>query len=639
MSPKPDGRIGSALIPIGTAAVVAGCGGGGGSAAGPVVPANRGTATVQISLTIPAASQALIRKTQTINAAANSIGVRIVASPAPAATPTETTFAISSGPVPTSTTLTVTGVSGPDTITVAAYGSAAGVSRAPLDASTQNATLSPNGTNTLSVTLNPVAYGASIAVSGGSGQVANALQWSPFENWTNDQTGNFTVVPFDAFGNVITGSIGNVLNVSGPTGVTASAITAAGTAGITYSKGSNGVGPVTLVPSLVPSGTTVPGAPSSSLQTVTLQPDYYLFGVDSTGDVGVYDPLRATQVAHQNNPPLSHSRAPQSISGRITGHRSGSRSAQSIYGSIVQAMDATAAANCSGGTVAAVAAIVGNFQNNGNGVDIATVSPSGSVSFTFVPWTGTSVSLGTPSTVSIDPATCLAYVGDSLGYLGVVQGATSASPSLAIYGGNASPAYLGGTPGYVYGVLVANGSLYVAKNNSPLSTFPLGSPPNGSLSTVPFSGSVGFFNNPALVLAGGTVYASYAQSPSFSCVFQPINGSTTVQSNLNSPFLQIVGTQSGIYGADQHNGSTGYLEQFLTPFTPGETPTVVAVCGFTGVAASKDATNSTLWLSAANGFCGAFSLPITSTSPLPVAQFSSSTIGTDYTLTGLAIAP
>jgi hypothetical protein len=633
MAPRPEVGLGSALLPIGAVAFVAGCSGGSVSSNGAYVPPSRGTATVQISLTIPASSSSLLRKAQTINSATNAIGVRIVASPAPAVTPTEASFTIASGPVPTSTTLTVTGVSGPDTVYVTGYGAVAGLSRGPIDGAFQNVTLAANGTNSLSMTMNPVAYGASISVSGGAGQISsNAQQWSPFENWTSDQTGSFSVAPYDAFANPITGAIGNVLNVSGPSGVTAPGITAAGTASVTFSKGSNGVGSVTLAPSLVPSGAVVAGAPASSAQTVSLLPDYYLFGVDVNGNVAVYDPFRALQIGTAQINNTSASRRVLGGPQQLHRHRrlsSQQRSAQSLYSSVgISAMDAASASNCSGGSVAAVSTVVGSFPNSGNAIDVVTVSPSGTVSYAFVTWPGA----GPPTSVSLDPSTCLAYVGDSSGYLGVVQGTTTGSPSLTMVGG-ASPVSIA-SGNAIVSLQAANGSLYVAANNTSLSTTPLGSPPSGALSPVSsFTGSVSFFNNPGLVLAGGTVYAFYLRSSPFNCLFQAINGSTTVASYNNNTFYQIAGAQSGIYGAD----TNGNLESFTTPLGPA--PAVLSSACFSGVAVSKDAQNSTLWVASPEaGVCAAYSLPL-ATTPTPFTTFSPHTIGADLSPTGLAIAP
>ncbi|HXP94148.1 MAG TPA: hypothetical protein VN905_11835 [Candidatus Binatia bacterium] len=514
---------------------------------------------------------------------------------------------------------------------MSAYGNAAGSTRAPLDMAIQNATLSANGANTLSMTLLPAAYGAQIMVTGGGGMIS-ASQWSPFENFPSSQTATLQVTPFDAFGNTISGSTGNAVVINGPAGSSFPNVSAAGSATATYAAGSNSIGTVTTTGTFLPSGVSVVSPPPNT--TIALQPDYYIFAT-SGSSVAVFDALRGSQVGSTQS--LATARQVQTAPKRVrpaAGSRrstSATRRTQTLSGN-VYAMAATGASTCPGANFAAAGVFVGYLGGYSNGaVEIVTVSQSGAVSAPAVlQWQPSGTS---PSAVAID-ANCTAYVGDSLGYLGVVQNVGSGSPSLTM-----NPNYDTFVGGHSFDTfLVANNTLYIAGNFGSyfVGTYPLGS------TTATISGNVfasagsvsGWMDNASLALAGGNVYAGYSMGGN--CLFTALNGTGTISSfGTSGNLMQVSGSPNGLYAVDYYNNTLN----FANPLSVSSAQALSAPSGancFYGVALSKDATNSTLWTTGwSNNVCYAYSLPIPNASAAPVASFHPTTISAS----NLAIAP
>jgi hypothetical protein len=618
-----NGRLTSALLPIGTVALVAGCSGGSVHSSGAYIPpgassANRAPATVQISVSFSSSSSALLRKTQTINTATTQLGVRIVPSPAPAVTPTEATFTLPSGPVPTSTTLTVTGSSGPDTLIVSAYGVAANVTLAPLDMAVQNATLSANGTNAISLTLNPAAYGAQLQMVG----TANPNQWSPLENFALPQTATMSVAPYDAFGNPITGSTGNAVVVTGPAGSSFPQATAAGNITATYAAGSNAGGSMTSGGTFLPSGAHLSVLPASS--SLPLVPDYYIFAVDKSSGtlLDVFDAASASQLGSAVT--LSRGRVPQGPLRGTQSVRSSQATRQPQVASVNSKIAAANVSACTSGQYAAAAAIVNDL-----GITVVTVSPSGVVSSPIS--ISTSGFLGLPGAVAFD-GSCNLYVGDTNGDLGVasLSGVISTPIEQPILGGDS---IFG-----VNGLAATSSAMYIGYRDGSTTSYYVGTFPLGSAGTITPLGSFAalspYYNYTfdALALAGGTVYAAYTTDTS-SCYndFQAVTGGSpatrSFSSEVQGSAIQFVGTTAGTLFAATNDG---YLVSIAGGTATASTPGGNAP---NGIAVSQDSPTSTLWYSSTTSGGYLYSLTVAALTQTASIHISGITPGV------IAIAP
>jgi len=614
MAPKPHAGLGSALLPIGAVAIVAGCSGGSVNSSGAYTPplsgagaANRPMTTAQITLQFGPGSSSTGRQAMSLNPTVRQVGVRFIPLPAPAVTPTEQVFTIPQ-PAPASTTLTVQAPVGQDQFILGAYEpppncslSSARAPQAlpslvPLNGSVQTVNLSQNGTNTITAAVAPVAFGGAVSASPvpslPSAGYLGTVQWSPFENLSIAQSTPIKVVPVNVCGTQLpTTTVANSVVVSGPGGVAFSSATfsATGSTTATYAANTNTGGTISASATL-PANT----APQNAAQTVKVVPDYYIFAIDPMGSyLSVLDSAGGNAIS--SGLTLAHSRVP--ISQARAALHGGTRKTQAFSGGGVTAMAAVNASPCTSGSVAAAVAVVGTI-NAVNGIDIFTVTPSGSIGGpTFLPWTSASLSSlgvtspGTPESVAFDAA-CRLYVGDSFGYLGV--GSTT---------GIVSVANENGFSGYgVTALLAGPGSMYAGYQNGGnwlVGTFPFGGTsitpsPTFSLSTS------SYVNVDALALAGGNVFVASTTSSCYADYRALSSGAMIIaDQSVGSPpgTTQFFGSTTGTLYAVT---GQGYL---LTISGGTVTPMMTAPGGgaIAGVALSMDSPTSSLWLSGNTG--------------------------------------
>lgn len=621
MAPKPPGRLGSALLPIGAVAIVAGCSGGSVNSSGAYVPpaagvgsANRPMTTAQVTLQFGTGSSSAGRQAMSLNSTVRQVGIRFIPLPAPAVTPTEQVFTIPQ-PAPASTTLTVSGPVGQDQFILGAYEppptcAASAVQQpvsknrrpatvraplalpalVPLNGSVQTVNLSANGSNSINAPVGPVAFGGAVLATPqptlGAGYLGTT-QWSPLENLSTSQSIGMQVIPVNVCGTQLpTTTVANSVVVSGPGGVAFSSTTfsAAGTTTATYAANTNSSGTISASATL-PANT----APQNAAQSVNLVPDYFIFALDSTGSyLNVLDG-QTGQNLDGGGTTLGHSRVSMAAARQS---QRGSRTTQSFGGSAAMAMAAVNASPCTSGAQAAAVAVVGNLSaTGGNGIEIFRVTPSGTVSGpTPLAWTSGSLGIsnpGTPQAVAFDAA-CRLYVGDSFGYLGVGS-----------IGGITSIANENGFSGYgVSALLAGSSSMYAGYQNGGnwlVGTFPFSGTTITSTGFPPLSTS-SYSNIDGLALAGGNVFVASATS---SCMgdFRTLSGA--MLGSGTAATMQFFGSTTGTLYAV--NG--GYL------LTVGSTGIQAPGGGsVTGGAVTADSPTSTLWMSSGNGPIFQFSL-------------------------------
>lgn len=604
MSPRPDGRLGPAFVPIGAVALVAGCSGGGVNSNGAFVPAgsNRAMTTAQITLTFGTGASSAGRKAMALDSTVQQVGIRFIPVPAPSVTPTEQMFTIPQ-PVPASTTLMVQAPVGQDQFFLGAYEptpscilSNKRVPQArstptlvPLNGAVQTVNLNANGTNPISAPVQPLAFGAFIGTNSGVGYLVGQ-SWGPLENLSVAQSVGMTVTPIDPCGNTLSGTAPNALTVSGPANVSFSTTTfnAAGTITATYAANTNAGGTITVSPSLPV--TTANGGFTGSTAVL---PDYFIFALDTSGSY-------LAVASAQGDPFLSLPSSGVTLGkGRVA---LSTRRTQSIGAGNVNGIAAVNASPCTGGSIAAAVAVVGTLFDGH--IDVFTVTPSGVVSGpTVVPWsTIGGFTVANPTAVAFDAA-CRLYVGDVNGYLGV--GSISGMTSVANING-----FNSNNP--ITGIVAGPSAMYVAYqfgSNWNVATFPLGST---TISATTFPTLTNAFPITNLALAGGNVYVGLHQNNTGPCYvdFRSLNGSSlggtfTVGGSGVVP-QQLVGaaTSSALYSAI----SSGYL---LSISSGGITSTTTAPDGrsILGVALSQDSPTSTLWLSSASGTLYQYALP------------------------------
>jgi hypothetical protein len=595
--------------------MVAGCSGGSVNSSGNFVPpgganAARAMTKAQISLTFSTAgTSSASRQTASLNSTVQQVGIRFIPVPAPAVTPTETVFTIPQ-PAPASTTLVVDAPVGQDTFILGAYepppvcppptsivrqagavrnakAQAPLPSLVPLNGSVQAVNLSANGANALSINLGPVTFGGSISIPTQTGIGAGylgSLQWAPLENLSTNQSIGMAVQPLNVCGQPMSGTVANSVVLNGPGGVafSPSALNAAGNTTATYAGGTNASGTITGSGSL-PANTT----PSAT--SVALTPDYFIFALDSTGSYfNVVDGQSGISLDGASGVTLGHSRTPLRTARQT---QAGTRSTQSFVGSVALAMAAVNASPCTSGAQAAAVAVVGAFSQ-GNGIDIFTVTPTGSVSApTFIPWTAFgSFNLNTPDAVAFD-ASCRLYVGDNWGYLGV--GSASGINSVANengFSGAGVTALLAGPSSMFAG--------YQISNNWQVGTFPFGGTsitPSSFMSSTSSTISID-----GLALAGGSVFVASTTSSCFAD-FSALGGGTPVDQPVGCcpATLQFYGTATGstLFAYTR----SGYM---LTIAGGSATTTFAAPSSggsINGIAVTQDSPTSTLWISGAGG--------------------------------------
>jgi hypothetical protein len=661
MAPKPPGSLSSALLPIGAVALVAGCSGGSVNSGGAFVPASNGARAmtkVQITLNFAVKGASSGRQAQALSANVRQVGIRMVPSPAPAATTTEQVFVIPQ-PVPASTTLTVDSPIGADTMILGAYepapvcspppiivqqgfsASRRATSRlrktavaqgpnplpslVPLNGSVQNVTIAANGANTLSINLAPVTFGGQLQVTSGSGYlVSNALQWSPLENLSAPaQNAMMAVTALDVCGSPLTGPIANTVAVSGPAGtvfapaaVPVTSAVSTGTVGATYSAGANTGGSVTGA-GTAPANT----APAYPPTAVSLVPDAYIFSIDPQGVyLSVYDAASSSQLGgSQVGPALSAARAPLT-----TRSGQGSRRALGFNTVGIRAMASVNASACTGGASAAAVALAGRVAGSPGGVAIVTVSPSGIVSpATFLAWQPTAA--GVPQAVAFDSA-CRLYVGDDTGYLGVASlgGAFSVSQPVPQASGPAPiSALMAGSSAMFVGYQDATPIAHVA-------TFPFGA--TAPLTPTAFSSAGTTSCVDALALAGGNVYvaSSFSNGGYFGNFQDALSGSSISGGQFpigatGCPYVfQMAGsaTSATLYALGYTSSQSGY---FLT--SSAASSPVMSVPGdggqYGGLAVTPGSPTSMLWVSSSSNNIWGFTLPNLSTATNEIPQAGS----------------
>jgi hypothetical protein len=629
--------MGSALLPIGAAAIVAGCSGGGVTSGGAYVPASsRAMTKAQITLQFAVSGNASSssRRAQALPSTTQQVGIRFIPNPAPAVTPTEQLFTVPQ-PVPASTTLIADAPVGADTLYVGAYQPAPSCHSVsglfPLMGAVQSVNIASNGTNALPISVQPLAFSAQVQITGSS----IPGQWSPFENWTTTQTGKFTVTPVDFCGNPLSSGAPNGIVLSAPSGaafaplIGVSGVASATTSG-TYTAGANARGSIASVGGLP---VTTPGATPTPLPLV---PDYYLFVAGFSGQsLQVYDALTQQPVgSSQSLVQLSSSaRRPLNRSTQSSGTRRASayrrpQALSTASGGYLAAMAATGAATCPGAGFNAAAVLVGNFGTvngiNNVGVEVVTVT-GGSVGMTPVAWPDATFA---PIAVTIDQ-NCVAYVGDAAGYLGVMT--NLGSPVFTL-----NPNYQGAATGNhnFQSLLATSSGVYVADNGPvQIGTYPLGST-NGTIGYIGTGNlaSPDRFVDAGLAPASGNLFVSYLDS-SGNCIFNGFSSGSPLTNVMVSPYQQMVSAGSQIFVADEAG-------TFYVVAEPTNSVLSSSSGCFSGVAVSKDAQSSTVWVSsAAAGAIAAFSLPYPSppaASPVPVATLVPAAISSPG---GLAIAP
>jgi hypothetical protein len=458
----------------------------------------------------------------------------------------------------------------------------------PLNGSVQTVNLSANGLNAITAPVAPVAFGGTVLATPQPtlGAGLGTAQWSPLENLSAAQSIAMQVVPVDVCGTQMPSTtVANSVVVNGPGGVAFSPSTfnAAGTMTATYAANTNNGGTISAAASL-PANT----APQNAPQSVSLVPDYFIFALDSTGSyLNVLDGQTGQNLGG-GGATLGHSRVPMMTARKS---QSGSRRTQNFgVGSAATAMAAVNASTCTSGAQAAAVAVVGNLSA-GNGIDVFTVTPNGSVNAVpFIPWTAG----GSPQSVAFDAA-CRLYVGDSSGYLGVGS-----------IGGITSVANETGYSGAVSALLAGSGSMYagyVNGGNWLVGTFPFG---GTAITPTPFSlPSASYGNIDGLALAGGNVYVAAATFPSCMVDYRALSsGAMLVPDQTGGPTFQFFGSTTGTLYAVT---SSGYL---LTISGGSLNTTMAAPDSGTigGGAVTADSPTSTLWMSSGNGPIFQFSL-------------------------------
>jgi hypothetical protein len=592
--------MGAALLPIGAAALVAGCAGGSVSSNGTYTPpvasagsSNRAMTTVQVTLAFGSSGSSGNRQAMALNSTVKQVGIRFIPIPAPAVTPTEQVFTIPQ-PAPASTTLAVQAPVGqsqfilgayespPNCLTSAARKPQALPSLVPLNGSVQNVTLSANGTNAISAPISPVAFGAALIVTPApnlpSAGYLGTTQWAPFENLSVAQSATMKVVPVDVCGTQMTNTtVANSVVVSGPAGVAFSPNTFSATGNTTATFAANtNTGGTTSASATLPANT----APFNSGQAVTVTPDYYIFALDPSGSfLSVLDAAGGFAVSSANQ--LAHSRQP--IAQNRAALRKGGRKALGFSGGAT-AMAAVNASSCTGGSVAAAVAVVGSL-NNGS-IEVFTVSPSGAVNGpAIVPWP-----YSAPQAVAFDAA-CRLYVGDGLGYLGV--GSSSGITSIT----NVAGTY---TPGVgVSALLAAPSTMYAAYGDYSNSTLTVGTVPFGgtAVTATAFGPSVtsSFASIDALALAGGNVYVASSLNPSCYVDYRSLSGASITSSppTAMGPTIQFFGSTTGTLYALT---GAGYLLSISGGNLSASAPPPFSQGGVTGMSLSLDNPTSALWL-------------------------------------------
>lgn len=278
------------LISVGVAAVIAGCGGGGGSngpSGGRVEPpTNSGsgrTVSASLRLQIPArGAQTARRRREWISPSSVTLGVRVLASPMPDPTPTEAVYTIPTpGPLPTSITVQVQAPISTDTFIASLYD---GNHKLLATGSSAPTAVSLTSTPSVSVTMLGVAGGVQFTVAG-----STPSAWRVLENLGAPQTAAIAAQPVDADGNAIPGTLALPVSLTTTGGVTLSttSITAAASLTATYPSNTAGSGSIASSLSLNAAGSPLNAA---------VDADYYIFVDDSDGTVYVIDALTQKQV-------------------------------------------------------------------------------------------------------------------------------------------------------------------------------------------------------------------------------------------------------------------------------------------------------------------------------------------------------
>jgi hypothetical protein len=467
--------LATSLVPLGAAALAAGCGGGG-SAVAPVHPNTTmatgptgPTVTAQLRITIPARGVAAgTRKPKYISQGSGAIAVTVAGgSPQIFTLP-------SPGPSPVTTTLPIQAVVGNDTIAVNVYDVSPSATASPnlLSTGTIQTTIAPTALNTQTVTTLGVPAGVVLALANNRSPAPSATvrPWTPLENASGPQSVTVNATAIDALGYTINGAL-----------ATAAPITVTGPVTLSAPSLANATGTVTAT---YPTGANIAGTIGSSLPltsgTIAVAPDYGVF-VAATTDLVAIDGIDRTSTTFT-----------------------------------VGANVATIAASACGGGAVAIA------PTNAGKVEIATLAPSTAAAPVPAP---SVTSLTVSGVINTSPVTfdaaCNAYVAAPVG---PTNNPTSWNLyRLSGFGGTvsaSSPTSIGalsGLAGQTANLSYAAGTLYFGEGGAAV-----GSPPVGQTFTLTTpSGTPSLLDanlGESVVTAGTTVYKIWNVS-SLPCAF------------------------------------------------------------------------------------------------------------------------